>query len=350
MYLSPDDHQANDDAREHLVRALKQVPCKPFDVDPETDDEPEPDTGDATKDDEDADVGADTDDSAKDDEDADVGADTTASIKQDTPSFDVLFVHHSQFMETLSTICPVYTQYVKWATEEQRVRTDLVAHREGVFGANQVPYCEPPSIGRFNPFLAIRQQHEMDQFHKRTRQLQTELKQLQGLQSRFLADVPAREAAVRKWEAEVKAAWAQVLPQLVTHGVPLRRTALRTMEWLHEHRLLSGSYTDHVDVGHAVLTATLPYTGMVVGAGTLYHVVCWSQLETTWRFYASMVALYRCYPWLRTWQTSSCRVRADVLAWSLLVWSMADESAAIAWWCGLELLVHWLEYIGVGTA
>ena len=85
MYLSPDDHQANDDAREHLVRALKQVPCKPFDVDPETDDEPEPDTGDATKDDEDADVGADTDDSAKDDEDADVGADTTASIKKTHP-------------------------------------------------------------------------------------------------------------------------------------------------------------------------------------------------------------------------------------------------------------------------
>ena len=108
-------------------------------------------------------------------------------------------------------------QFVEWATEEKRVRTDLVALRKGVFGANQVPSCEPPSIGRFNPFLANRQRKEMDPLYKRVGELQTEIRQLQGLQSRFLADEPAREAAVRKWEAEVKAAevkaaWAQVVP------------------------------------------------------------------------------------------------------------------------------------------
>ena len=44
----------------------------------------------------------------------------------------------------------------------------------------------------------------------------------------------------------------------------------------------------------------------------------------------------------------TCGAQGGVAAWSAAVWTVTgDVAGAVAWWVGLELAVHYAEYVGV---
>lgn len=350
MYLSAQDHDAARTARQTLHDVLRAVPCEPFDTDPEYEPPAVSDDGEQGDDDANAsasadetgDVGTTTAPSSKDDK-ADKATDTTASTLPRTPSLDALFkLHATTYTQGHVDVSPVYQEYARWGGSLRRAQADLREHTIAGDVATKAKTV------RFDPFKALQQQNQEDLHQKRTRQLETEIKQLKALQHRFLEDLPTREKAVAAWETEVKAAWEAVLPQLKTHGVPMTKHVLTTMRWLHEQGIVGARYPEHVDVAHYALTRVLPYSHVALAVATLYHLYHWSQLMDMWRYVVTFGCLYRSYPRLRDWQQSEWRVRTDVLAWSAAVWTVTgDVAGAVAWWVGLELAVHYAEYVGV---
>lgn len=354
MYLSAQDHEADRTARQTLHDVLRAVPCEPFDTDPEY--EPPAASDDDKQGDDEASVSISADDTndkdtkatkptpASTDDKAPADATASDNAPPRTPSLDALFkLHATTYTDAHADVSPVYQEYARWGGSLRRAQADLREHTIAGDAAAKAKAAQ-----RFDPFKALQQQNQEDLHQKRTRQLETEIKQLKALQHRFLEDLPTREAAVAKWETEVKAAWKAVLPQLQTHGVPMTKHVLSTMRWLHDHGIVGARYPLHVDVAHYALTRVLPYSHVALAVATLYHLYHWSQLMDLWRYVVTFGCLYRSYPRLRDWQQSEWRVRTDVLAWSAAVWTVTgDVAGAVAWWVGLELAVHYAEYVGV---
>lgn len=336
MYLSAQDHEAARAARQKLYDVLNITPpCEPFNTDPEYEAQEE-----ETKNDKEATTNKTTDEKTTNDN-TDLCMDNPSPPP---PSLDTLFTQHATtYTQAHTDISPVYRDYARWGSSLRRAQVNLREHT-----IKGEATTKAKATQRFDPFKALQQQNQEDLHQKRTRQLETEIKQLKALQHRFLEDLPIREAAVAQWETEVKVAWEAVLPQLKMHGVPMTTHVLTTMRWLHDQGLVDTRYPQHVDVGHYALTRVLPYSHVVLAVATLYHVYHWSRLYDLWRYVLTFGCMYRSYPQLRNWQQSEWRVRTDILTWSAAVWTMTgDVSGAIAWWVGLELAVHYAEYVGV---
>ena len=354
MYLSAQDHEAARTARQTLHDVLCAVPCEPFDTDLEY--EPAAASDDDKQSENDASVSVSADKTkdgntnptkptpASTDDKATADVTISDAAPPRTPSLDALFkLHATTYAVVYADVSPVYQEYARWGGSLRRAQADLREHTIAGDAATKAKAAK-----RFDPFKALQQQNQEDLYQKRTRQLETEIKQLKALQHRFLEDLPTREAAIAKWETEVKVAWKAVLPQLQTHGVPMTKHVLSTMRWMHDQGIVGARYPEHVDVAHYALTRVLPYSHVALAVATLYHLYHWSQLMDLWRYVVTFGCLYWSYPRLRHWQQTEWRARTDVLVWSAAVWTVTgDVAGAVAWWVGLELAVHYAEYVGV---
>ena len=188
MYLSTQDHDAARTARQTLHDVLRAVPCEPFDTDPEYEPPAVSDDGEQGDDDANAnasadetgDVGTTTAPSSKDDK-ADKATDTTASTLLRTPSLDALFkLHATTYAVAHADVSPVYQEYARWGGSLRRAQADLREHTIEGEAATKAKAAQ-----RFDPFKALQQQNQEDLHQKRTRQLETEIKQLKALQHRF---------------------------------------------------------------------------------------------------------------------------------------------------------------------
>lgn len=343
MYLlARRNNEEESNARLELYSVLSTIPCKPFDSEPESESQSK-DINDAEKE-------------AGDNHNDDVYQECV-QISPHAYSIDALLKYHAKnYMDAYSNISPVYKDYARWGGSICRATSDLREHIAACKVGEQ-NIITPSS----DPFKELQIQNNKDLNIKRTRQLQTEIKQLKELQKRFIDDLSQRKAILSKWENSVICAWEKVLPQIYTFGVPVSKHVLVTMHWLYDKNLLTANYHQYIDIGHYVLTRVLPYTHVLIAMATVYHsrqlinltldntfTLVESQDITTcnttvslWRYLFILGGLYRCYPYLRDWQLSKWHLRTDIIVWSSAVWTITgDTLTAILWWLGLELYTH----------
>lgn len=265
----------------------------------------------------------------------------------DAVSFDDLFHEHTQWLKRFEQLKPSYQACVDLAREAKEVSHELQTHLRK--GKQKVS----TSAKTWSLFDEISQGNEDDMYEKKKKQLEERLRDIETSLKRFHDDLPSRREKLDEWEQRVVAKWKQVSSLFGLYGVPMTKSSLSTLQWLHKKDVVQSGYLGLVDVGHYLCSALLPYRQSIM-CGALV-----AQLATTWSVdwmasahaFLSVELLNGLYPILRKCRTSDYVLRTDTLLAFLTMYNFDVDvltnvglCAAVQLWmvlCANDMTIHY---------